>query len=150
MDTAIKTKMTRFVGVVVKSKRASLSQLVVTLLKLHGPAFLKNKFNFPGGHIEEGETPIQAAIREVGEECGLVLKEEDMVQIAMQTKFIEGMGDTEFYVFAAVHDDPSQAKALTDEPILPRAISEVQAELLTSPEKFSNDFGTLLGLALAA
>lgn len=30
-----------------------------------------NDFGFPGGHVEEGETPEQAAVRELGEETGL-------------------------------------------------------------------------------
>lgn len=28
-------------------------------------------FTFPGGHVDEGETPEQAAVREAGEELGL-------------------------------------------------------------------------------
>ncbi|HEY5158219.1 MAG TPA: NUDIX domain-containing protein, partial [Anaerolineales bacterium] len=28
-------------------------------------------FTFPGGHVEEGETPEQAAVREAAEELGL-------------------------------------------------------------------------------
>jgi mutator protein MutT len=32
------------------------------------------KWNFPGGHIDEGETPRQAAIRECEEEAGITPK----------------------------------------------------------------------------
>ena len=34
---------------------------------------------FPGGHIEPGESPQQAAIREAGEEVGLTITETDLV-----------------------------------------------------------------------
>jgi 8-oxo-dGTP pyrophosphatase MutT (NUDIX family) len=34
---------------------------------------------FPGGHIEPGETPSQAAAREAGEEVGLKVTENDLV-----------------------------------------------------------------------
>lgn len=35
------------------------------------PDYLKGKLNLPGGKIESGETPIEAAIRELKEETGL-------------------------------------------------------------------------------
>lgn len=40
------------------------------------------KFGFVGGTMDEGETPIQTAIRECEEEIGLVVKENDLVAIS--------------------------------------------------------------------
>ena len=36
------------------------------------------RWSFPGGHLEEGESKISAALRELKEEAGLELKEEDL------------------------------------------------------------------------
>ncbi len=36
------------------------------------------RWTFPGGHIEAGETPIQAAIRETYEEAGILLEAGDL------------------------------------------------------------------------
>ena len=41
------------------------------LIEKQKPAWQKGKFNLPGGKIEEGETPIEAAVRELWEESGI-------------------------------------------------------------------------------
>ena len=38
------------------------------------------EWGFPKGHIEKGETEIEAAIREISEETGLVVNEEDFLK----------------------------------------------------------------------
>jgi 8-oxo-dGTP diphosphatase len=46
------------------------SKILMVKQQKHGRIF----WNFPGGHIEEGETPEEACIREVKEETGFEIK----------------------------------------------------------------------------
>lgn len=49
----------------------------VVLIQKQKPSFLKGKWNFPGGHIEVGETPVEAIVREFYEETGVATSEFD-------------------------------------------------------------------------
>ncbi|HEY0712276.1 MAG TPA: NUDIX domain-containing protein [Polyangia bacterium] len=49
----------------------------VLLIRKVRPAWQHGLLNGIGGHIEEGETPIQAMVREFEEECGVGTKETD-------------------------------------------------------------------------
>ena len=40
-----------------------------------------NSWDFPKGHIQEGEEPITAAVRELYEETGLVIAPEDLTEL---------------------------------------------------------------------
>jgi len=48
-------------------------------------------FTFPGGHIEQGETPEQAAMREAGEELGLQIVVRRLVAVG------EWQGQAQYY-----------------------------------------------------
>lgn len=53
------------------------------LLVEHGEkaGHLTGSYGTPGGRIDEGESAIQAAVREVNEETGLTVEVEDLVEI---------------------------------------------------------------------
>lgn len=69
----------------------------------------KLQWCIPGGKIEEGETPEEGAVREVFEECGLIIEKEDLELIHVE----EGK-DTYDYTFAVtdfigeVKDNPEE------------------------------------------
>ncbi|WP_371375923.1 8-oxo-dGTP diphosphatase [Sporomusa aerivorans] len=48
------------------------------LLGMKKTGFGRGKYNGFGGKIEDGETPVTAAVRELKEECGLIVREEDL------------------------------------------------------------------------
>lgn len=48
------------------------------ILMIH-PTYRKDFWDFPKGRMEEGETPIQAAIREVKEETSLNVTEDELI-----------------------------------------------------------------------
>lgn len=56
------------------------------LLVKHGKKAgnLPGMYSPPGGRIEEGETPIQAAKRELKEETGLMVDENDLEELPLQ------------------------------------------------------------------
>lgn len=83
----------------------------VLLLCKNRPAFLVGKWTGIGGHIEEGETPREAMVRECEEECGLKVAAEGWQE--MPTLF---RPSSEISIFLA-RADLSLARSVTDEPV---------------------------------
>jgi 8-oxo-dGTP diphosphatase len=52
-------------------------------------------WNFPGGNIEDRESPVDAAIRETKEETGLTIEEEDLLPIK---PFVVGDKSVHYYM----------------------------------------------------
>lgn len=55
----------------------------VLLARRHGVAYASGLWGLPGGHVEEGETFAQAAVREAREEVGVLVALDDAVPIGM-------------------------------------------------------------------
>ena len=61
---------TRAVAIIIKNNKVAL---------IHRKKEGRNYWVFPGGGVEKGETPEEAAVREIQEELGLVGKAEELL-----------------------------------------------------------------------
>ena len=118
----------------------------VIIRKIRGPEGVAFRFNFPGGHIEPGETPEQAAVRELAEETGLTAAESQLVPIAH--KGLPGIYD--LYVFGLMMDTVSGAQSLTDEKVSIHPADWLLGDAAVNPRNYGPDFLTLLALAIEA
>jgi 8-oxo-dGTP pyrophosphatase MutT (NUDIX family) len=85
-------------------------KLVTLLLKDHGPAVVKGKWNAPGGKCESDERPADAVCREVWEEAGLYIAARDWTPVTA----LDGDG-WHLDVFAAKTPDVVWARTLESE-----------------------------------
>jgi 8-oxo-dGTP pyrophosphatase MutT (NUDIX family) len=119
---------------------------VMVLTKRHGPEFLIGRLNFPGGHIEEGESPEEAASRECKEEADITVSP-DAWLLARYRRF----GSTaELYTYCAVSADIFSARSMTDELIEVRMALPTIVDAWQFPELFCPDFMSLLASAIEA
>ena len=114
----------------------------LVLTKLRGPKFLLGKDNFPGGHIDEGETPEQGAIRETGEEANVFVGKDAAVVLIKHTI----NETTELYTYAAAvpSKDFEAFKSMTDEPLRIEAIKPYLASLALDPDRAAPDLAELI------
>lgn len=83
---------------------------IVLLIRKNRPSWQAGKLNIIGGHVEDGESPIEAAIREVLEETGIIISDpRPFCTLITQTPSCAMV-----YFFVAI-TDIKQAKQLTDE-----------------------------------
>lgn len=131
----------------------SLTRALV-LTKLRGPSFLIGKDNFPGGHVDEGETPEQGAVRETGEEANVFVGKDAPVVLIKHTV----TDKTELYTYAAAvpSKDFDAFQSMTDEPLRIEQVKPYLALLAIEPERAAPDLGAriskgveLLGIELA-
>ena len=71
----------------------------ILMINRNKPPFM-GLWNAVGGHIEDGETPEQSAIREIKEESGI-----DVKSVELQSIFTWNYDDETGYVFTAKLDD---------------------------------------------
>ncbi len=70
----------------------------------------KEYWDIPGGYVEEGETPLQACVREVSEELGLRVEITDLLSVDWAPRADEG--DKVLFIFDGGHLNPSQLAAI--------------------------------------
>lgn len=82
----------------------------VLLIQKNRPDWQKGRLNFPGGHIEEGETPRACIVREIKEETDLYIPADGwkyIGRIQSETYLVE--------VFTGVCDNMTLVQTMTDE-----------------------------------
>lgn len=110
----------------------------VLLIEKERPAWQKGLYNGLGGHIEEGEQPIVAMVREFEEECGIVTEQSHWEHYAI----MKG-DDWVCYCFRSRNVfDLSKAKQTTNE-----RIKVINAFTLETYPTISN-IPALIGLAM--
>ena len=77
------------------------------------PDWQAGKLNGIGGKIEEGETELQAMVRECAEECGLQTDESDWKYFLK----VEHLGNVIYFYSYIFEGDKSVFRQLTDEKI---------------------------------
>lgn len=118
---------------------------VVTLQKKSGPRFLRNKWTFPGGHVETDDASIQyAASREMSEETG--------VFVSVATWVHGGKLEGEHFlvdILVGVSDEIDDARTLTQEPVRIVEVAELLKSIEASPDDYAPDVPMILKNALA-
>lgn len=131
----------------------------LVLGKLRGPKQVVGRFSFPGGHIEDNESIEEAACRELLEESGVAVTQNQLRAVAIK----EREGEFVLYVFVAYLNKgqlieeatdglacSSEAHTLTDEPIYVVPAADVLADAATRPFAYGESVLTFLALALDA
>lgn len=101
------TKKRKFVAACIIFKKQN--DKIEVLLEKRGTPPNKNKWCIPGGHVEIGENPIDAAVREIKEETNLTLNPNKLIHLTdnnSKGKFIK--------VYFCLYEGNEVAKAGSD------------------------------------
>ncbi len=98
----------------------------VALIKKNRPAWQAGKCNGIGGKVEQGETPIQAMVREFREETGVFTSEEEWRELA-ELKGVDSQNEifTVSSFFTNNEDIFRYVEAITDEEIIHVHIEDI-------------------------
>lgn len=118
---------------------------IVIIHKNRGPAAVKDKINFPGGKIEPGESSLTAARRELDEETGLCIPEDNFELLTIVGDGVEYQLD--IYVVLTTLDTLCTAVTKTDELIEVVKIEDILSDIGIS-DKYAPGVDQLLDLML--
>lgn len=115
----------------------------VILQKCRGPKGVIGRLNFPGGHVEPGESAIAAASRELFEETGLEIPSESL-------HYVGRVGGSHFSleIYTGICPDLHTATSRTDEPVMLKPLVPLLDELVSQSHLYADDFDTYLAGAL--
>lgn len=83
----------------------------ILLIKKNRPLWQRGRYNGVGGHIRQGEKPVEAMVREFAEEAGYVTKADQWKPLL---RIIDQVHDTEVYFFH-IMIDVDDCCSMTDE-----------------------------------
>jgi 8-oxo-dGTP diphosphatase len=109
----------------------------ILLIRKNRPSFLRGLLNGIGGHVEPGETPLDAMRREFNEEAGLTIDGWMADSILNGPDFV-----VHFFHAWADRETFLRAQPMTDEPIVPVNLA------LLSEHKVVSNFPVLVSIAL--
>lgn len=104
----------------------------VALVRKNRPAWQAGRLNYPGGKIEEGESPLQAAVREFREETSVALSDTCLRPVAHLTRH----GQFNLFAFATEAEAAADARSETDEAI--QLLHESAVRQLTDRDAIEN------------
>ena len=97
MDRSTTTVRTDFVQVTLVDPRG---RVLMQERDEHAPAW-PDMWCFPGGGLEEGESPVAGAVRELAEETGVVVAPEDLTDLGRFALVTAERGTLHFHAFVA-------------------------------------------------
>ena len=99
-------------------------------------ASYKRYWSFPGGIIDEGETPRQAAAREVWEEVGIRIESEDLA-FRLVANRVSDIAQTYQFVFEAMASDEDFAAIRLDEREITEFAVVTRQQIIDSDRNYS-------------